>query len=173
MSYWTKFIIAIHSDDAHVKKDIESLCGSVQMIEIDCLSTIYYIDTKDSILEKLLWMLRNLNFKYPESVQVFFQGESDFKYRTIDIFPENQEIIDNEEGLSPKKNPLYFNGDFVKAIKPSNWDNPSCTCKPSKNGWVKCPGCGIKFKAYDKYVFINNRHHCGQKIIIDEQSFIE
>ncbi len=167
MSYWTKIIIAINAEDKKIIKEIEQICGPVGRLKIDILSTLFYIDTKRSVLNELLWKLRNLDFAYPESVQIFFQGEDDFKYRIVDIFAEKQNKIDKEEGRNPENSPLFFNTNLVETLKPENWDEPIIKCKPNKAGWIKCPGCNISFKPYDKSRFTDSRHHCGQKIEIE------
>ena len=167
MSYWTKILISVSSEDKGIEEFLNQKFGHINKLEIDCHSILFYLDTKRlGLWDDFIWELRNLEIKSPESLQVFFQGEDDFKYRTVDIHPEIQEKLDLEEGRTPDTYPFYFNQNIIEEAKPENWDNEEIEVLPNKAGWVKCPGCEISFKRYDKNVFKNSRHYCGQKIKI-------
>lgn len=168
MSYWTKILISVKSEDKDIEEILTQKFGHINKIEIDSISTLFYFESKKlGLWNEFIWELRNLELKSPESLQVFLQGEDDFKYRTIDIHPDLQDKLDFEEGRTPETYPFYFNQNIIEEAKPENWDNEEINVLPNKANWIKCPGCETSFKSYDKNVFKNSRHSCGQKIKVE------
>lgn len=162
MSYYTKILLSVHPDDAPIRITLEEQLGSFKVIQKDIDSLLFYRETKQGYLPDVLWKLKSYDWRVPESAQLFFRGEDDFKYRTIDFFPDIQKTFDLEESRSELSHPLHFNN--IKECKPPNWDRPTTSCQIDSKYWIKCPGCNIKFKPTDKNLFINGRHRCGQAI---------
>jgi hypothetical protein len=64
------------------------------------LTILLYVDAKHRSVGYLIYLLRNYDFQYPEFVQIFYKNESDFKFRIIDIFPDKQKVIEDDEGIA-------------------------------------------------------------------------
>lgn len=162
-----KILIFIHIDDQSVKETISFLTNNFirkKTLGRECL--IFFIEEKWFSVGDFVWKLKGYSWKYPESVQVFFRQKDDYRYRTVNMFPNTQKDMKSQDSRLKKKYPFHFKS--IDLFKPPNWDKDAEYLTLSSSGWIKCPGCKLSFKTYDLNRIMHDRHHCGQKIFVKE-----